>query len=352
MAEFVITEKASQAKDVRAAVGGRYGEILPAEGHLFDLLEPLDFVPAWKHWSAILLRPEGLYGTRPADGGHKAAKLRAIREALRTAKRVWLATDCDREGQLIGQEIRAFDVAEQRLEVSGAGYTAEGEFKLAGQSVEVAPALALALRLAALCNDAKLDRACATVLGDPTAAALIVAAEKAGLDRIALERDYPRTHEIPFSSETKRMVTVHRTPDGKTVAYLKGSPAAVLAASVSVLGANGVVALTDASRQRAQQSKDELAAQALHVLGPAYRELPEPHSDEDLTRALIFVGLVGMIDPLRDEARSTIDTCRKAGIRAVMISGDQQGTAAESRASSDSTRTYRARRCASFTPAN
>jgi len=82
-----------------------YGDILPAEGHLFDLLEPGDVVPAWKRWSPILLRPEGLYGTRPAEGGNKAAKLRAIREALRTAKRVWLATDCDREGQLIGQEI-------------------------------------------------------------------------------------------------------------------------------------------------------------------------------------------------------------------------------------------------------
>ncbi|MGA8292627.1 MAG: DNA topoisomerase, partial [Rhodoplanes sp.] len=76
-----------------------------AEGHLFDLLEPEDVVPAWKRWSPILLRPEGLYGTRPAEGGNKAAKLRAIREALRAAKRVWLATDCDREGQLIGQEI-------------------------------------------------------------------------------------------------------------------------------------------------------------------------------------------------------------------------------------------------------
>jgi DNA topoisomerase III len=86
-------------------VGSRYGEILAAEGHLFDLLEPEDVVPAWKRWSPILLRPDGLYGTRPAEGGNKAAKLRAIREALRTAKRVWLATDCDREGQLIGQEI-------------------------------------------------------------------------------------------------------------------------------------------------------------------------------------------------------------------------------------------------------
>ena len=103
--QIVITEKTSQAKDVRAAVGSRYGDILPAEGHLFDLLEPEDVVPAWKRWSPILLRPAGLYGTRPAKGGNKAAKLRAIREALRTAKQVWLATDCDREGQLIGQEI-------------------------------------------------------------------------------------------------------------------------------------------------------------------------------------------------------------------------------------------------------
>jgi DNA topoisomerase-3 len=103
--QIVITEKTSQAKDVRSAVGSRYGAILPAEGHLFDLLEPEDVVPEWKRWSPILLRPEGLYGTRPANGGNKAAKLKAIRGALRTAKRVWLATDCDREGQLIGQEI-------------------------------------------------------------------------------------------------------------------------------------------------------------------------------------------------------------------------------------------------------
>ncbi len=103
--QIVITEKTSQAKDVRAAVGARYGDILPAEGHLLDLEEPEDAVPEWKRWSPILLRPDGLYATKPADGGNKAAKLRAIREALRTAKVVWLATDCDREGQLIGQEI-------------------------------------------------------------------------------------------------------------------------------------------------------------------------------------------------------------------------------------------------------
>jgi DNA topoisomerase III len=103
--QIVITEKTSQAKDVRAAVGPRYGAILPAEGHLFDLVEPEDVVPAWKQWMPVLLRPEGLYGTKPASGGNKASKLKAIRDALRNAKRVWLATDCDREGQLIGQEI-------------------------------------------------------------------------------------------------------------------------------------------------------------------------------------------------------------------------------------------------------
>ena len=103
--QVVITEKASQARDVRAAVGSRYGTVLAAEGHLLDLCEPEDVNPAWKRWSTELLRPDGLYGTKPATGGNKAAKLKAIRAALETADRVWLATDCDREGQLIGQEI-------------------------------------------------------------------------------------------------------------------------------------------------------------------------------------------------------------------------------------------------------
>ena len=103
--QIVITEKASQAKDVRAAVGSRYGAVLAAEGHLLDLCEPEDVNPDWKRWSTALLKPDGLYGTKPATGGNKAAKLKAIRAALKTAGRVWLATDCDREGQLIGQEI-------------------------------------------------------------------------------------------------------------------------------------------------------------------------------------------------------------------------------------------------------
>src|SRR6478736_4794964 len=169
--QIVITEKTSQAKDVRAAVGTRYGEILPAEGHLFDLLEPEDVVPEWKRWSPILLRPEGLYGTRPAEGGNKVAKLRAIREALRTAKRVWLATDCDREGQLIGQEI--LEHYNYRGQVMRVLFTAQDSqtirdaFGRAKPNAEYAPlyAAAVARRQADQIYNLSLTRTATVILG-------------------------------------------------------------------------------------------------------------------------------------------------------------------------------------------
>lgn len=105
MATLIITEKSSQAKDLRAALGARFGQILPAEGHLLRLAEPDEVNSAWKTWSCAVLKPEGLYPTLPAAGGNKAAKLKAIAAALKASDDVILATDCDREGQLIGQEI-------------------------------------------------------------------------------------------------------------------------------------------------------------------------------------------------------------------------------------------------------
>src|SRR5712672_529570 len=169
--QIAITEKASQAKDVRAAVGSRYGDILPAEGHLFDLLEPEDVVPAWKRWSPILLRPEGLYGTRPAEGGNKAAKLKAIREALRKVKRVWLATDCDREGQLTGQEIP--DHYKSRRVVMRVLFTAQNSqtirdaFDRAKPNAEYAPlyAAAVARRQADQIYNLSLTRTATVILG-------------------------------------------------------------------------------------------------------------------------------------------------------------------------------------------
>ena len=169
--QIVITEKTSQAKDVRAAVGGRYGVILPAEGHLIDLEEPEDADPTWKRWSAVLLRPEGLYGTRPARGGNKAVKLKAIREALRTADRVWLATDCDREGQLIGQEI--LEHYKYRGQVMRVMFTAQDPqtirdaFARAKPNAEYAPlyAAAVARRQADQIYNLSLTRTATVVLG-------------------------------------------------------------------------------------------------------------------------------------------------------------------------------------------
>ncbi len=105
MATLIITEKTSQAKDLAAALGSRYGKILPAEGHLLRLAEPDEVDPAWKRWSCTLLKPDGLYPTKPATGSNKSAKLKAIAAALKSCEMVIIATDCDREGQLIGQEI-------------------------------------------------------------------------------------------------------------------------------------------------------------------------------------------------------------------------------------------------------
>lgn len=169
--QIVITEKTSQAKDVRAAIGSRYGNVLPAEGHLFDLVEPQDVVPAWKRWSPILLRPDGLYATRPAHGGNKAVKLKAIREALRSVKRVWLATDCDREGQLIGQEI--LEHYEYRGEVMRVLFTAQDSQTIRDAFAHAKPnsdyarlyAAAVARRQADQIYNLSLTRTATVVLG-------------------------------------------------------------------------------------------------------------------------------------------------------------------------------------------
>ena len=136
--QIVITEKTSQAKDVRAAVGNRYGTILPAEGHLFDLVEPEEAVPAWKRWSPVLLRPEGLYGTKPASGGNKTSKLKAIKAALNKTQLVAYIVEQS------GVEAKAVKAVLASLETSvlgsvdkkGAGeFTLPGLFKVAVQKV-------------------------------------------------------------------------------------------------------------------------------------------------------------------------------------------------------------------------
>ena len=203
--QIVITEKTSQAKDVRAAIGSRYGDVLPAEGHLFDLLEPEDVVPAWKRWSPILLRPEGLYGTRPAEGGNKAAKLKAIREALRTAKRVWLATDCDREGQLIGQEI--LEHYEYRGQVMRVLFTAQDSqtirdaFGRAKPNIEYARlyAAAVARRQADQIYNLSLTRTATVILGQGTRRVIGVGRVKTPTLAIVCKRELEIRNFVPLA---------------------------------------------------------------------------------------------------------------------------------------------------------
>ena len=201
--QIVITEKSSQAKDVRAAVGSRYGAVLPAEGHLLDLCEPEDVNPAWKRWSTDLLKPEGLYGTKPATGGNKAAKLKAIRAALRTAKRVWLATDCDREGQLIGQGI--LEHCGYRGEVMRVMFTAQdpktirGAFGRARPNAEHAPlyAAAVARRQADQIYNLSLTRTATVTLGRGAQGVIGVGRVKTPTLAIACKRELEIRDFVP-----------------------------------------------------------------------------------------------------------------------------------------------------------
>jgi DNA topoisomerase-3 len=203
--QIVITEKTSQAKDVRAAVGSRYGDILPAEGHLFDLLEPEDVVPAWKRWSTILLRPEGLYGTRPAEGDNKAAKLKAIREALRKVKRVWLATDCDREGQLIGQEI--LEHYEYRGQVMRVLFTAQDSQTIRDAFVRAKPnteyanlyAAAVARRQADQIYNLSLTRTATVILGRGARGVIGVGRVKTPTLAIVCKRELEIRNFVPLA---------------------------------------------------------------------------------------------------------------------------------------------------------
>jgi Ca2+-transporting ATPase len=170
----------------------------------------------------------------------------------------------------------------------------------------------LLLRAGALCNDATAEE------GDPTEQALVEAAEDHGLDVESLREEHPRTDEIPFSSEQKWMGTVHGD-----VGYVKGAPGVVLSKSARVLTDDGPTDLTPEAAERVQEQVRTFADEALRVLAVAYTENPEDMEDD-----LVFVGLVGMIDPPREEVADALAATERAGIDVKMITGDNVRTAA------------------------
>ena len=239
----------------------------------------------------------------------------------------------DKTGTLTKDEmtVRRIFVAGQMLEVSGAGYEPHGQFSRNGTPVEPHGSLTTLLRAAVLASDAHIVREESDnrwhVKGDPTEGALVVAAAKAGLRKADLDHQFPRVNEIPFTSETKRMTTLHKSASG-VIAYSKGAPEIILAScarqSSDASGAAGETPLGTAGREKVLAVAQEMANEALRVLAVAYKPHATPETAE---QEMTFLGLLGMIDPPRLEAKAAIQTCEQAGIEVVMITGDHPLTA-------------------------
>ncbi len=244
----------------------------------------------------------------------------------------------------------------QFIEITGAGYAPRGDFKVGEKVVEIAdyPGALTALWLGALNNDAQLETTGAAeegqtfrVVGDPTEGALLVAAAKAGQMYHEIHAAYPRENEIPFDSERKRMITVHDITapkkddfspfhDGKhknwDVIAVKGAPDVVLDLCTRYQAMNDETEPLDArARKRILDANDAMTADALRVLGLAYRitkDVPNREiTPEEVEKELVFVGLIGMIDPPRMEVKPALEMARHAGIHTVMITGDYPNTA-------------------------
>ena len=243
----------------------------------------------------------------------------------------------DKTGTLTVGEmtVRALYVAGQSFEVTGEGYGPDGEVRFEGkptQAQHAAPLLELATVILG-CNNAHLVQQEGTwkVIGDPTEGALLAAGPKAGGQQERIERDLPKHHEIPFDSDRKRSTVIRRMPDGKLRAFINGAPDVLLALCTNLYTSSGVRPMTDEDRQQIVAQNTALAQQGQRVLGSAWRDLDDA-SPADLTahaveHDLVFVGLTGMYDPPRAEAKEAVAKCHAAGIRVVMITGDHPHTA-------------------------
>ncbi|CCE24248.1 HAD-IC family P-type ATPase [Methylotuvimicrobium alcaliphilum] len=243
----------------------------------------------------------------------------------------------DKTGTLTMGEmtVRALYVANQSYEVTGLGYEPEGEVRFEGKKAEVehaAPLLELATIILG-CNNAHLvqEKENWKVIGDPTEGALLAAGAKAGGDYESIERKLPKQQEIPFDSDRKLSTMIRKMQDGKLRAFINGAPDVLLERCTNLYAGTGVRPMTDEDRQTIVAQNTAMAQQALRVLGSAYRDLDKTVAADltadDVEHDLVFVGLSGMVDPPRQEAKDAVAKCRAAGIRVVMITGDHPDTA-------------------------
>jgi len=302
--------------------------------------------------------PEGLLPTVTlalAMGTQRMARRNALVKRLSAVETLGCTTVIctDKTGTLTQNEMTVRDiwVGGRSISVSGVGYAPEGQFSECGAPLEQ-PAddaeLRQLLLAASLCNDARLippnaqtpseDRW--SILGDPTEAALLVAARKAGIEYETEMRRMPRLRELPFDSRRKRMSVVCRLPQSEGAAhpsagfvvYVKGAPKELLALCASFAAGDVVHPLDDPQLARILAANDQYARAGLRVLAVAQRTLnalPMPCDTDHIERDLTFLGLVAMMDPPRPEVESAVATCHTAGIRIIMVTGDY-GLTAES----------------------
>jgi P-type Ca2+ transporter type 2C len=235
----------------------------------------------------------------------------------------------DKTGTLTKGEmtVRRLYVGGRSLEVTGGGYASEG--RIEGPTDN--PDLKLLLTGGVLASDAVIGQEGTRyfVKGDPTEGALVVAGIKAGVPTEATRSSAPRVEEFPFSSERKRMTTIHAMPDGRVLTFMKGAPEIVLERCASFQSGGGTAPLDAAARAQLLAVNESMAKDALRVLGIAYKPLSKQdhYSDEEVEKDLVFLGYVGMMDPPREEAVDAVKVCRQVGIKPVMITGDHQLTA-------------------------
>jgi Ca2+-transporting ATPase len=289
---------------------------------------------------AISVVPEGLPAIVTiglAMGAREFARRHAIIRRLSSAESLGAVTYIcsDKTGTLTKGEmtVRRMYNSGKIIEVTGVGYEPKGEFHGSGPvNPKDDKDLSLLLTIGALCNNSSLenDKGSWRITGDPTEGALIVAAAKAGFERAELEKQYPRVGEIPFSSERKRMTTIHKVSEIEHIAFLKGAPETVLERCNRISENGKEKKLTDVKRKEILETNEKLAGDALRVLGMAYKHLPitlKEFDEKNVENDVVFVGLEGMIDPPREEAVEANKKCMDAGIKTVMITGDHKLTA-------------------------
>lgn len=277
---------------------------------------------------AISIIPEGLPATATivmALGVQRMAKKNALIRKLPAVETLGSATVIcsDKTGTLTLNKMTVTHIAVNGDFENGTTTPVENA---ANQHPAVYKELVYA---AALCNDASLDPdRKGEIIGDPTEGALIYLAQAFGIDHEALEDDYPRLFEQPFDSERKRMTTVHRINE-KWISYTKGAVDEMLPLCTHILTSEGVRPITEADKENITKLCLSMSEGALRVLGFAMRTLTELPTDDDenVEFDMTFVGVTGMIDPPRKEVADSVRTCRQAGIRTIMITGDHKVTA-------------------------